>query len=271
MWIAVDPGGFVAATHGGYRFSSAAYKAWLARPDHALVGLSFPDLPCEPSLAPLDRQVRARQEQTLQWAWELWGGHDDTETWEVHRTDSWSYVPTVQGRTIGQTSTRGTIAPLLAQQFDHYHYTAYGRPGRRVQGDGDAQCNSNLGDSMLLQRYQGRRGPAVRPQPAIRSRAELGTCTSAAVAEVFPGRFHLWGVKLSCLRALARAGLMSRVAGASTPQHSTAPSAAGLGNSRRNRSAKLARSQLSASTLLTVALPRYARKVAGVLAQHPLW
>src|SRR2546422_10271956 len=33
-----------------------------------------------------DRQVGARKEQTLQRAWELWGGHDDTENWEVQRT-----------------------------------------------------------------------------------------------------------------------------------------------------------------------------------------
>jgi hypothetical protein len=122
--IAVDPGGFVAASRGGYRFSWADYEGWLARLGPRLSWAALPDLPCEPSLAPLDRQVRARQEQTLQWAWELWGGHDDTENWEVHRTHSWSYVPTVQGRTVGQYVHHAEqLAPLLAQQFDHYHYT----------------------------------------------------------------------------------------------------------------------------------------------------
>ena len=83
------------------------YEVWLARLGPRLSWAAFPDLPCEQSLAPLEVQVRARQEQTLQWAWELWGGHDDTENWEVHRTHSWSYVPTVQGRTVeDRKSTR---------------------------------------------------------------------------------------------------------------------------------------------------------------------
>src|SRR3981081_1621968 len=124
--IAVDPGGFVAATHGGYRFSWAAYEVWLARLGPRLSWAAFPDLPCEQSLAPLEVQVRARQEQTLRWAWELWGGHDDTENWEVHRAHTWSYVVTVQGRTVDQYVRHAEqLAPLVAQQFDHYHYTAY--------------------------------------------------------------------------------------------------------------------------------------------------
>src|SRR5439155_24111986 len=98
--IAVDPGGFVAATHGGYRFCWADYEIWLARLGSRLSWAAFPDLPCEQSLAPLEVQVRARQEQTLQWAWELWGGHDDTENWEVQRRRPWAYVATVQGRTV---------------------------------------------------------------------------------------------------------------------------------------------------------------------------
>ncbi len=263
--IAVDPGGFVAATHGGYRFSWAAYEAWLARLGPRLSWAAFPDLPCEQSLAPLDVQVRARQEQTLQWAWELWGGHDDTENWEVHRTHSWSYVPTVQGRTVGQYVHHAEqLAPLLAQQFDHYHYTAYGLDLVDAFGDDDAQATRTWGQHAAQHYRVGIGSLCGRNQPS--EVAELVRVV-AAVAEVLPGRFHLWGVKLSCLRALARAGLMSRVASFDTAAFN---GAFGRDLERRRQECR-ALGLTQRQHALTVALPRYARKVAGVLAQQPLW
>jgi hypothetical protein len=56
--IAVDPGGFIAASRGGYRFSWAAYEQ-LAQLGPRLSWAASPDLPCEQALTPLEVQVRA--------------------------------------------------------------------------------------------------------------------------------------------------------------------------------------------------------------------
>jgi hypothetical protein len=259
------PVGFVAASRGGYRFSWADYEGWLARLGPRLSWAALPDLPCEPSLAPLDRQVRARQEQTLHWAWELWGGHDDTQNWEVHRARSWSYVATVQGRTVGQYVRHAEqLAPLLAQQFDHYHYTAYGLDLVDVFGDHEALATGAWGQHAAQHYRVGIGSLCGRNQPS--EMADLVRVV-AAVAEVLPGRFHLWGVKLSSLRALARAGLMCRIASFDTAAFN---GAFGRDLERRRQECR-ALGLTQRQHALTVALPRYARKVAGVLAQQPLW
>jgi len=193
-----------------YRFSWAAYEAWLARLGPRLSWAAFPDLPCEQSLAPLNIQIRARQEQTLQWAWELWGGFDDTENWQVHRAHSWSYVATAQGRTVGQYVRHAEqLAPLLAQQFDHYHYTAHGLDLVDVFGEDAAHAARAWAQHAATHYRVGIGSLCGRNQPV--EVAELVRIVTA-VAEVLPWPFHLWGVKLNCLRALARAGLMSRIA-----------------------------------------------------------
>ena len=118
---------------------------------------------------------------------ELWGGHDDTENWEVHRTHTWSYVPTVQGRTVGQYVDHAEqLAPLLAQQFDHYHYTASARP---VDAFGDATTHRQLepGTARCAAYRVGIGSPCGRNQPS--EVAELVRVV-AAVAEVLPWQFH---------------------------------------------------------------------------------
>ena len=263
--IAVDPGGFIAASRGGYRFSWAAYEQWLAQLGPRLSWAAFPDLPCEQALAPLEVQVRARQEQTLEWAWELWGGHDDTENWEVHRRRPWAYVATVQGRTVRQYVWHAEqLAPLVAQQFDHYHYTAFGLDLSDVFGERDAHATRAWAQHAANHYRIGIGSLCGRNRPLEVS--DLVRIV-AAVAEVLPGPFHLWGVKLTSLRALARAGLMSRVASFDTAAFN---GAFGRDLERRRQECR-ALGLTQRQHALTVALPRYARKVAGALAQQSLW
>jgi len=189
--IAVDPGGFVAATRGGYRFSWADYEEWLARLGPRLSWAAFPDLPCEQSLAPLDVQVRVRQEQTLQWAWELWGGDDDTENRDSQRSRSWAYVATVQGRTVDQyTRHAEQLAPLLAQQFDQYHHTDYGLDLVDLFGEDQARATRAWAQHAARHHRVGIGSLCGRNQPS--EVAELVRIVTA-VAEVLPGPFHLLG------------------------------------------------------------------------------
>jgi hypothetical protein len=78
-------------------------------------------------------------------------------------------------------------------------------------------------------------------------------------------RVHLWGVKLSAL--MGRAGLLPRVASFDTAAHN---GAFGRNIDRRRVECAL-RGLTQRQHALQVALPRYARKVDGALAQLSLW
>ena len=194
--IAVDCGGFVAAVrHGGrYPFTFDAYVDWL----YSVPSLSWaamPDLPVERELAPTHDNLRRRQELTLEWARLLWG-NDDTELARV----PWAWVPTIQGRDLADYVWMAErLAPLLDEQRSAYDYNAYGVEDL----DDDVRAWSTYGAEHVRVGI----GSLCRRS----STAEI-VAIVRALADRLPGvRFHLWGVKLGALPALAAAGLLERV------------------------------------------------------------
>jgi hypothetical protein len=209
--IAVDPGGFVAATHGGYKFTWDRYVSWLHTLGPRLTWAAFPDLPCERELADDAAAVRWRQEQTLEWVGEFWSA-DDTEGFDDRVRQPWAWVPTVQGRELHEYLWMAErMERILGQQLSDYDYTAYGLDVIDVFGeDGEETDESRhvqawaekgatyrrIGIGSLCQR------PAKEVVPIVRG-----------IASALPGqRFHLWGIDMRALQLLQRAGLMNVVA-----------------------------------------------------------
>jgi hypothetical protein len=93
-----------------------------------------------------------------------------------------------------------------SQQFDHYHYTASGLDLSDVFGEHDAQATRVWAQDAAYHYRIAIGSLCGRNRPL--DVTELVRIV-AAVGEVLPGPFHLWGVKLSSLRASARAGRMT--------------------------------------------------------------
>jgi hypothetical protein len=164
--------------------------------------------------------------------------------------------PVRPARGTTRATSRATVRPLPLHRLRP-------RPGRRVwrrRGTG----KSCVGTA-CCQPLPGRHRFAVRPQPAIRSgrlgtrrrrrcrgaagaisplgsQTELSACAGAARLDVTRSRFRHRSIQRRLWPRLERRRHECRALGLTQRQHA-----------------------------LTVALPRYARKVAGVLAQQPLW
>lgn len=207
--IAVDPGGFVAATHGGYKFTWETYRQWLFDLGPRLSWAAFPDLPCEKALASDEYAVRARQEQTLRWCYEFWsdGYEDCVEGFGTRLSQPWAWVPTVQGRSINEYVWMAEeMAPYIVanQQIesewlatatddeleDAVQLTGITVDQARAWGI-KAIEHGRIGIGSLCQR------PAAEVVPIVQ-----------AVSEILPdARFHLWGIDIRALRLLMDAGL----------------------------------------------------------------
>lgn len=210
--IAVDPGGFQAQMrYRGYRFSWETYIQWLYQLGPRVAWAAFPDLPCEQELAADADQVRARQERTLEYAAQLWRSPSCTDQLDGYRAQPWSWVPTVQGRTIDQYVWMAEqLEPLWRSQVFQYEVMAritgqlrLNEPETdrrtRIEAEWAARCASfmRIGIGSLCRR----------------ERAQEVVDIVRAVAQVLPtARFHLWGVKLDALGALLAAGLLDIVA-----------------------------------------------------------
>jgi hypothetical protein len=213
--VAADSGGFVAAQRygGHYPFSFEAYVAWL-RSVPNLTWAALPDLPVERELARTHENVRERQELTLRWAAELWGdGYDDgSEGFELRLAQPWSWVATVQGRTIDDYVWMAEeLAVFVGSQEMEADWLATATPDELE----DATQLTGISPETA-----GRWGAHVTKHRriGIGSLCRRTNMTEVveivkAVSEILPDqRFHLWGVKLGALDALKRAGLLDRIA-----------------------------------------------------------
>jgi hypothetical protein len=265
--IAVDPGGFVAATHGGYKFSWDTYVDWLHQLGPRLTWAAFPDLCVEPELASDARAVRQRQEQTLEWAWEFWGGKDDTESFWMHPDHPWAWVPTIQGRNLDEYVWMAKeLAPLFCQQDFDYGYLGSGNydiADSNMEDDSEILLEKIATWSMHCATH---RRIGIGSLCQRRDTKEIVRIVQA-VHEILPGMtFHLWGVKVSSLRELMRAGLIDCIASFDTAAFNGA-----FGRDLEKRRYEMRTMHVSQRAHgLTVALPRYQRKVAGALAQRNL-
>lgn len=259
--IAIDPGGFVAATHGGYKFTWETYENWLHQLGPRLMWAAFADLPCEQELASDAYKVRWRQEQTLEWAWFLWGGQDEGEAYAWHRQQPWAWVPTVQGRNLHEYAWMARqMSEILTSQMFSYAQLAYGYDHQMTDSESAEETRAwamrcaiqwRVGIGSLCQRKDIREVVRIVQE----------------VHEILPGcMFHLWGVKVSALRELTRANLMPYIASFDTAAFN---GAFGTGLEVRRQEMKSMNLSQRAHGL-TVALPRYQRKVAGALAQRSL-
>lgn len=167
--IAVDPGGFVAATRygGRYPFTLSAYVAWLRslRPVWAATW----DFCCEPAIAGDAAAVRERQQRTTDQL---------AQTWQRYAGMPWAWVPTVQGWTIEEYVRHAEeLRPLVAAIHTRYH--------------------QQPGDPRAAQFRVGVGSICKRASPAeIRA-------VVAAVAATLPGvPLHLWGASLRTFQDL---------------------------------------------------------------------
>ena len=161
--IAVDPGGFVAATRygGSYPFTRAAYVRWLYHLQPAWAAMC--DFCCEPAIAGNAAAVALRQQRTTREA---------EATWDRHHAAPWAWAPTVQGWTIPEYVRHATaLRPLITMMQQHYH---------RQPGDGRA-AQFRVGVGSICERA---------------APAEIRAVV-AAVAATLPGvPLHLWGASL---------------------------------------------------------------------------
>jgi hypothetical protein len=257
--IAVDPGGWVAASHGGYKFSWQAYRTWLCRLGPRLTWAAFPDLPCEKGLASDEYAVRERQEQTLQWASEFWisptcGKRDG------FLGQPWAWVPTVQGRDVGeyvwmaeqmqeqierQRFHYDTMASVLAAVADKLEPEARADTWLTQAWAAKCAAQRRIGIGSLCQR------PAIEVAPIVR-----------AVSDALPGqRFHLWGIDIRALRRLQVAGLLDVVASFDSASYNGR-----FGRDIPKIDAERKRMRLTqAGHAVEVLLPRRQRRIAQLL------
>jgi hypothetical protein len=107
------------------------------------------------------------------------------ENWNSQRSRPWAYVATVQGGTVDQyTRHAEQLAPLLAQEFDHYHYTAYGLDLVDVFSEDQARATRAWARHMARHHRVGIGSLCGRNQPS--EVAELVRIVTA-VAHVLPG------------------------------------------------------------------------------------
>jgi hypothetical protein len=113
----------------------------------------------------------------------------------------------VQGRTVEQYVRHAEeLAPLVCQELDRYHFTAGALDNIDVFGEADAEATRLWAERAVSQYRIGIGSLCGRNRPL--EIADLVRIV-AAVADVLPGPFHLWGVKLTSLRALTRAGAVA--------------------------------------------------------------
>lgn len=173
--IAVDPGGYVAATRyrGRYPFTRSAYVHWLRWLQPAWAATC--DFCCEPAIAGDAAAVRVRQAQTTAEA---------ETTWQRHARMPWAWVPTVQGWTVAEYVRHAEELHPLIIEMQRVYATA--------------------GDARAAQFRVGVGSICKRAAPAeIRA-------VVAAVAATLPGvPLHLWGANMRGLRG--RQGLPATV------------------------------------------------------------
>ena len=158
--VAADCGGFVATIKwGDYRYTPGEYVAWL-RKFSRLDWAATMNYCCEPAIAQDEDAIVRRQERTTTMAHLFW---------EEFRSESWCWVPTIQGWGIEDyTAHARQLAPLIATMQEHYK----GRSAFRV------------GIGTLCQRAD----------------AKMVRAVARTVARELPGvPLHLWGVKLAAL------------------------------------------------------------------------
>src|SRR5437660_5874825 len=115
--VAADSGGFVASRiWGDYRYTLEQYVTWL-RSFHPRWCATM-DFCCEPEL---HQVTRDRQEQTTKNA---------LAAWNAYRSESWAWVPTIQGWTPEDYRQHASqLQPLIEEMRGYYAHNSAWRVG----------------------------------------------------------------------------------------------------------------------------------------------
>jgi hypothetical protein len=220
---AADSGGYVASKiWGEYRYSLAEYVTWLLswKPGPP-VWAAMMDYCCEPELQVLTRE---RQDKTT---------YNARQAWSKYKAAPFVWTPTIQGLApLDYQRHARELAPLIQEMKAYY--------ARRGQAD-----IFRVGVGTLCRRVD-----------SMTIRAIV-----AAVRAVLPGvGFHLWGIKLSSIRALDIEAMQIKSTDSATWHDK-------LYNSQAIREGAAAAGMSQRAYCIKVKLPAYLVKVAEAAAR----